>query len=294
MARIALDIDSTLHHYWDLLQRIARERYGVELPYEEQRDWGITVLERDAIVHCVEESHSDENIAAGVPYPDAVETVREWHEAGHWIHVTSHRRRSTHEATAAWLDRIGMPCDDLHCSFDKVPRCVELGIDVLVDDSPVNIAKARAEGSWRRRSIHPWNEEIVETDGVIGAPDWSGSRPRSTRCWNASTGRLLESARACRSRGAQPCRSASARRPPTALVPAEELKKHLPGRRARAPAERLGPLGAHRGHLRPTLVDFFYRYWFRAEVEGIENVPATRRRAARLQPRAARCRRTRR
>ena len=23
-----------------------------------------------------------------------------------------------------------------------------------------------------------------------------------------------------------------------------------------------------------TLVEFFYRYWFRAEVEGIENVPA--------------------
>ena len=56
VARIALDIDSTLHHYWDLLQRIARERYGVELPYEEQRDWGITQLERDAIVHCVEET----------------------------------------------------------------------------------------------------------------------------------------------------------------------------------------------------------------------------------------------
>ena len=92
VARIALDIDSTLHHYWDLLQRIARERYGVDLPYEEQRDWGITALERDAIVHCVEETHSDENIAAGVPYPDAVETVRDWHEQGHWIHVTSHRR----------------------------------------------------------------------------------------------------------------------------------------------------------------------------------------------------------
>jgi uncharacterized protein len=172
MAKIALDIDSTLHPYWDLLQRIVRERYGIELPYEEQRDWGITVLERDAIVHCVEETHSDENIAAGVPYPHAVETVREWHAQGHWIHVTSHRRRSTHEATAAWLERIGMPYDDLHCSFDKVPRCVELGIDVLVDDSPVNIEKARAEGIVAATIIHPWNEEIVAEDGVIGARDW--------------------------------------------------------------------------------------------------------------------------
>jgi uncharacterized protein len=128
-------------------------------------------------VHCVEESHSDENIAAAVPYPDAVETVRDWHEAGHWIHVTSHRRRSTHEATAAWLDAIGMPWDDLHCSFDKVPRCVELGIHVLVDDSPVNIAKARSEGIVAATLIHPWNEELVGSDdGIVAARDWGGLR----------------------------------------------------------------------------------------------------------------------
>jgi len=176
MARIALDIDSTLHPYWDLLQRIVLERYGVELPYEEQRDWGITLLERDAVVHCVEESHSDENIAAGVPYEGAVETVRAWHEQGHWIHVTSHRRPQTAEATARWLEAIGLPYDDLHCSFDKVTRCVELGIHVLVDDSPINIARAREAGIVPATILHPWNEELVDTDGVIGARDWEGLR----------------------------------------------------------------------------------------------------------------------
>jgi uncharacterized protein len=174
VAKIALDIDSTLHHYWDLLRRIARERYGVDLPYEDQRDWGITVLERDAVVHCVEETHSDENIAGAEPYPGAVETVRDWHARGHWIHVTSHRRTSTYAATAAWLDAIGMPYDDLHCSFDKVTRCAQLSIDVLVDDSPVNIIKARAAGIVPATIIHPWNEEVVQRDGVIAARDWRG------------------------------------------------------------------------------------------------------------------------
>ena len=32
------------------------------------------------------------------------------------------------------------------------------------------------------------------------------------------------------------------------------------------------------------LLNFYYRYWFRVEAEGIENVPGRRRRAARLQP----------
>jgi hypothetical protein len=67
-----------------------------------------------------------------------------------------------------------MPWDDLHCSFDKVPRCAELGIHVLVDDSPVNIAKAQEQGILAATIIHPWNEEIVASDGVIAARDWRG------------------------------------------------------------------------------------------------------------------------
>ena len=178
MSRIALDIDSTLHHYWDLLQRVALERYEVALPYEEQRDWGSTALERDALVHCVEETHSDENIAAAEPYPEAVETVRAWHEAGRWIHITSHRRDSAHDATARWLEAIGLPYDDLHCSFDKVTRCVELEIDVLVDDSPVNITRARRAGILAATIIHPWNDTLVGRDGVIGGRDWPELRAR--------------------------------------------------------------------------------------------------------------------
>ncbi len=174
--RIAIDIDSTLHHYWDRLSAAALRRFGVDLPYEEQRDWGITVLERDAIVHCVEETHSDENILAGVPYENAVKTVRGWHAEGHWIHVTSHRRVQTADATARWLDQIDMPYDDLHCSFDKVTRCSELGIHVLVDDSPVNIVRASEAGIVPATLIHPWNREVVERDGVIGAADWEGLR----------------------------------------------------------------------------------------------------------------------
>ena len=104
----------------------------------------------------------------------AVETIRRWHdEDGHWIHVTSHRRESTKKATAAWLDDIGLPYDDLHCSFDKVSRCVELGIEVLVDDSPVNLAKAREEGIVGATIVHPWNEHLIGEVGVIGGRDWN-------------------------------------------------------------------------------------------------------------------------
>jgi uncharacterized HAD superfamily protein len=178
VARIALDIDSTLHHYWDLLDGIVQERFGVALPYEEQRQWGITSLERHQVVEAVQETHTDANIEAAEPYPGAVETVRDWHEQGHWIHVTSHRAGETRAATARWLERIGMPYDDLHCSFDKVPRCVELEIDVLIDDSPVNLIKASDAGIVAATIVHPWNEELVEQGLAIGGRDWRELRGR--------------------------------------------------------------------------------------------------------------------
>ena len=172
MAKIALDIDSTLHHYWDLLDGISQNRFGVALPYDEQSEWGITKLERDQLVAAVQETHTDENIEAAEPYPGAVEVVRRWHEDGHWIHVTSHRSTGARIATERWLDRIGLPFDDLHLSWDKVTRCAELGIDVLVDDSPVNLLRAADEGIVAATIVHPWNVHLVESGRAIGAGDW--------------------------------------------------------------------------------------------------------------------------
>jgi 1-acyl-sn-glycerol-3-phosphate acyltransferase len=63
--------------------------------------------------------------------------------------------------------------------------------------------------------------------------------------------------------------------PSTALVPGDELKKHLPGLE---PERRLNDWGRSErveGLYDRTIIEFLYRYWFRAEVEGMENVPST-------------------
>lgn len=171
---IAIDIDSTLHHYWDQLSDASRRRFGIALPYEEQVTWGITLLRPEQVRACVEETHSEERVLAAEPYPGAVEVVTAWHAAGHFIHVTSHRTTESHEATARWLERIGLPYDELNCSYDKIARCMELGIDVLIDDSPVNLERALEAGMTAATLLHPWNRELCETEDVICAPDWPG------------------------------------------------------------------------------------------------------------------------
>jgi uncharacterized protein len=176
--RIAVDIDSTLHHYWDLLAAVARRRFGVELAYEEQLTWGITVLEPEQVRECVTETHSPEHVLAAEPYPGAVEAIRGWHAGGHFIQITSHRTKRAHAATARWLERIGLPYDELYCSWDKVSRCREIGIELLIDDSPINLARAAEAGITPATIEHPWNRSLCEQEGYVCAPDWFALRER--------------------------------------------------------------------------------------------------------------------
>ncbi|HYY73424.1 MAG TPA: 1-acyl-sn-glycerol-3-phosphate acyltransferase, partial [Solirubrobacterales bacterium] len=64
----------------------------------------------------------------------------------------------------------------------------------------------------------------------------------------------------------------------TATLPAvrrEDLRRHLPGVEPERQLNDWGRSERVEGLFDRALVDFFYRYWFRAEVEGVENVPPT-------------------
>jgi uncharacterized protein len=169
---IAIDIDSTLHHYWDQLSDASRRRFGIPLPYEEQLTWSITLLRPEQVRACVEETHSTARVLEAEPYPGAVETVGTWHAAGHFIHITSHRSSESRDATARWLERIGLPYDELYCSDDKVAHCRAIGIDLLIDDSPVNLEAAVDAGLRVATLEHPWNRDICEEEDIVCAPDW--------------------------------------------------------------------------------------------------------------------------
>src|SRR5262245_36549343 len=173
--RIAIDIDSTLHHYWGELERAAHERYGVSVPYADQHTWTIPELDKSQLKHVIADTHADDAIARATPYPLAVETVNAWHDAGHWIHITSHRARTAGPATARWLDDIGLHHDDLHCSYDKLSRCRELDVDLLIDDSPDTLASALEAGIAVATLVHPWNRELCAREPrIVSADDWRG------------------------------------------------------------------------------------------------------------------------
>jgi uncharacterized HAD superfamily protein len=174
--RIAVDIDSTLHHYWNTLAAVAKKRFGVDLPYERQTVWDIDALRPEQVRAAVDETHRPEHIAAAAPYPAAVETVNAWHEAGHSIHVMSNRRGDAYDATRAWLDSIGLRYDELYCSNDKVEHAIEIGIGLLIDDKPADLLRALDAGMTAATLLHPWNVELCAEEDIVCAPDWPALR----------------------------------------------------------------------------------------------------------------------
>jgi uncharacterized HAD superfamily protein len=170
--KIAIDIDSTLHHYWTDFAGAAKRRFGIDLPYDEQVTWHIERLRPEQVRACIAETHSAACVLRAEPYPGAVDVVRGWKDAGHFIHVTSHRSEEAHDVTASWLDAIGLPYDELYCSYDKISRAREIGIDLLIDDSPVNIVAALDAGIAAATLVHPWNRDVVEEEDVVAADDW--------------------------------------------------------------------------------------------------------------------------
>lgn len=169
---IAIDIDSTLHDYWPCFASIARERFGVDLPYDAQRTWGIAQLRTEQLRWCIEQTHSEQYVLSAEPYPGAVEIVNGWAAVGHTIHIASHRSPESRPQTEQWLAEIGLQYDELHCTHAKVPMLADLGTGLLIDDSPDNLTGALDTGIRAATIRHPWNAELCETEDVFAGDDW--------------------------------------------------------------------------------------------------------------------------
>ena len=85
------------------------------------------------------------------------------------------------QATERWLSEIGLPFDDLHCSSQKIARCRELDIELLIDDSPANLLAAIDHGMLAATIFHPWNRELCEEEDIVCAQSWPELKRRLQR-----------------------------------------------------------------------------------------------------------------
>ena len=242
--RIAIDIDSTLHHYWDQLADAAKRRFGVDAALRASRSRGTITppASPSSSRRASPRPTPTSAILAAEPYPGAVETVRAWHEAGP-LHPHHHppRRRGATRATARWLDA-DRPAlrRALLLLRQGQPAAREIGIDVLIDDIAGEPPRARSSaGITAATLVHPWNRDLCEEEDV-------DLRRRLGRARRSALEPSLAAALTASSPAWRATRPLAPRRRPR-----DDLRD-LPARdRARAPGHRLGPLGARRGPARP-------------------------------------------
>ena len=175
LARIALDIDSTLHHYWDLVPAGGARAPRPGPALRGTARLGDHALERDASSPAsrrpTRREHPGRRAVSG-RRRDRSRLAR----GGPLDPRHQPPRDRTRDATARWLERIGMPYDDLHCSFDKVTRCVELGSTSSSTTVRSTSSARRAAGSSARPLFTPGTRTSSRRDDAIGAHDWAELR----------------------------------------------------------------------------------------------------------------------
>ena len=180
-----------------------------------------------------------------------------WHAAGplHPRHQPPHDRGAARPPRAGWSES-ACPTTTSTAPTTRSRAAWSSEIDVLIDDSPVNlVARASGRHRRRRRSSIPGTRDLCDREGISARRRLAGARrarrpaARAGRVSDVPRPPLAES-RAMTDQAQARHRGTSARPPP---VPAIRERPARPAsrRRAGAAGHRLGPLRAHRGPVRP-------------------------------------------
>lgn len=156
MAKIIIDIDNTL---WDLAP-VLYERLSEEVPhmphYSEWKSWhfwkGFVTAER--LYGIIKDVHMEQDRFE--PYGGSRGFLQLLRERGFYMIIASHREQETLAPTRRWLEKNGLPFDEIHLSYDKsvlFDNCWG-----VVDDSPVTLEKAKRAGIVRVGLRNPWND----------------------------------------------------------------------------------------------------------------------------------------
>jgi 5'(3')-deoxyribonucleotidase len=194
MARIAVDIDSTLYDFCGLACRImgqlAEERGDERLrnaAYSTSwTEWRtpIDLAGAEAWQEVVDICHKPAIIGDQVPYPGATEALWKLREAGHDLVYVSNRDPSTLKPTTDWLWRKGFPTlsAEVLCHTDDKLASIK-DCQYLIDDRPKTLVEFLRMHTFQRCDrygnyakafglVTPYNRGLTDVPGIYLAPNW--------------------------------------------------------------------------------------------------------------------------
>jgi FMN phosphatase YigB (HAD superfamily) len=162
--RVGIDLDGVCYDFAASVREYLCNTAGTHDPevctdpqrWEFYEDWGLDLAAFLDAFHA--------GVDAGVifthgdPHTNTAEAFARIKAAGHSIHIVTDRAMgspgASEAATAAWLDRHGLPFDSLTFSPDKTV----VNLDVMVDDKLSNYDALEAAGVRAYLLTRPWNQ----------------------------------------------------------------------------------------------------------------------------------------
>lgn len=168
MARVGVDLDGVLYDFGAAFRdyMISEHSWKPEwcvLPkrWEFYEDWGISLAGFKRLCHDAADKGVLWNKSGPIMGWSDVEALCELRDAGHTIHIVTHRgfgshRSASHEATARWLGQFKVPYDTLTFSGDKTI----IKTDFFIEDNVDNYLALEKAGCRSVLITRPWNEHL--------------------------------------------------------------------------------------------------------------------------------------
>ncbi len=153
-----IDIDNTLWPFWKVFYERLRSLNPAFPPPEHWSHFDIWegYFSREDFFREIDAIHATQDNERHLPYPEARGFLSALQGHGYHIIIASHRLTESRVPTERWLDRYGLPYDELHLSFDKT-TLFGPHARIVADDSPEVLDRAFAAGARCAGLIFPWN-----------------------------------------------------------------------------------------------------------------------------------------
>lgn len=167
MKRIGIDLDKTIFTLkslaYDILNKIQFLKNKDKIKYNE-----IKITEVKDVNSVIKKIHKVFNPKHYKPFPDAIETINKFHDAGYEIYFISNRPNvpAIVKATVAWIKENNIHCDKLILGCNnKGEYASQNGIDIMIDDMLENCTSLIKHGV--KAIQFNKNQEEYENDIVM-------------------------------------------------------------------------------------------------------------------------------
>lgn len=189
--KIYIDFDDVLCETARNFTELAREMFGIEVPYENMQFFNLQKtfqLDDEQYPMLMRAAHIPENLLSYAETPGASETVNKWIDEGHEVSIITGRPLHSYEPSRQWLDehhleRVPLFCVDKYGRENANPdaeysltleELYQMHFDFVVEDSPVSFQIALHFEDCRVAVFdRPWNRSAeLPNERFVRCADW--------------------------------------------------------------------------------------------------------------------------